>query len=60
MSLITYVNSNRQLGRPKLIQIFLFWFEEYFISLYDEFKLERKTYSEKYPVKKMFKTLRIM
>ena len=37
MPLITIVNSNRQLWRPKSIQIFLFWFEKYVISLYDEF-----------------------
>ena len=43
ISLITIVKSNFQLWRPKLIQIFLFWFEEYVISLYDEFKLESKT-----------------
>ena len=47
MSLITIVNSNQQLGRPKLIKIFLLWFEEYFISLCDEFKLEQKSDSEK-------------
>ena len=46
MSLITYVNSNRQLGRPKLIQIFLFWFEKDVIYLYNEFMLEQKKYSE--------------
>ena len=46
MSLITIVNSNRQLGRPKLNQMFLFWFEEYVIYLYGEFKLDRKTDSE--------------
>ena len=34
MSLITSVVSNRQSGRPKLIQIFIFWFEEDVISLY--------------------------
>ena len=47
MSLITIVNSNCQLGGPKLIQIFIFWFEEDVISFYNEFKIERKTYSEK-------------
>ena len=47
MSLITVLNSNSQLGRPKLIQIFLFWFEEDVISLCSEFNLERKTDSEK-------------
>ena len=39
MSLITVLNSNSQLGRPKLIQIFLFWFEEDVISLCSEFNL---------------------
>ena len=47
MSLITSVISNSQSGRPKLIQIFLFWFEEDVISLYNEFKLERRSVSEK-------------
>ena len=47
MSLITSVISNIQSRRPKLIQIFLFWFEEYVISLYNEFKLERISGSEK-------------
>ena len=47
MLLITIVNFNLQLGRPKLIQIFLFQFEEDVISLYDGFKLERGKYSEK-------------
>ena len=46
MSLIIIVNSNRQLGRPKLHQIFLFLFEGYVIYLCGEFKLERKTDSE--------------
>ena len=40
ISLIKIVNSNCQLGRPKLMQIFIFWLEEYVICLYDEFKLE--------------------
>ena len=47
MSLITSVGSNRKLGRPKLIQIFIFWFEEDVISLYNEFKFERRSDSEK-------------
>ena len=47
MSLIKNVSSDCQLGRPKLIQIFLFWFEEDFISLYNEFRLERISDSEK-------------
>ena len=59
MSLITTVNSNHQLGRPKLIKIFLFWFKEYIISLYDEFNIERKSDSEIKKIKsnqKMIKT----
>ena len=47
MSLITSVSSNCQLGRPKLIQIFIFWFEEYAISLYNEIRLEQISDSEK-------------
>ena len=60
MSLITSVISDRQSRRPKLIQIFLFWFEENVISLYNKFKLERRSGSEKreksYRVKNMFTT----
>ena len=60
MSLITSAISNRRSRRAKLIQIFLFWFEEDIISLYNEFKLERRSGSEKkeksYIVKKMFTT----
>ena len=51
MSLMTIVNSNRQLERPKLIQIFIFRFGEYVICLYDEFKLEWKTDYEKKKIK---------
>ena len=47
ISLITNVSSNRQLGRTKLIQIFLLWFGEDVISLYNEFKLEQRPDSEK-------------
>ena len=47
MSLITSVISYCQSGRPKLIQIFLFCFEEDVISLYNEFKLEWRSGSEK-------------
>ena len=47
MSLIKIVDLNHELGRPDLEQIFGFWFEEYVIFLYNEFKPERKTYSEK-------------
>ena len=43
MSLITILNSNSQLGRQELVKIFRFWFEDYVISLYNKFKLERKT-----------------
>ena len=42
MPLITIVNSNHQLMRLELIQIFLFWFEEYVIYLHNECKLEKK------------------
>ena len=45
MSLITILNSGRQLGRPKLIQILIFWFEEFVISLYNYFKHIPKTYN---------------
>ena len=41
MSLITIVNSGHQLGIPKLIQILIFWFEEFVISLYSKFNIER-------------------
>ena len=47
MSLITSVMSNRKKWRPKLMQIFIFWFEEYLISLYNEFKLENISVTEK-------------
>ena len=47
MSLITIVNYNRQLGRPKFVQIFSFWFKEDVIYFYKSFKLERKTDSGK-------------
>ena len=60
VSLITIVNSNIQIGRPNLIQIFLFCFEEDVISLYNKSKLEWKSDSEKNlktsSEKKMFKT----
>ena len=60
MSLITNVSSNRQLGRTKLIQIFLLWFGEDVISLYNSFKLEQRPDSEKKEksnlVKKIFRT----
>ena len=51
MSFIKILNSNHQLGRANLIEIFLFWFEEDVISLYDDFKLEQKTDSEKKKIK---------
>ena len=47
MSPIKIVNSNHQLGIHKLMQIFLLWFEENEISVYDEIKSEWKTDSEK-------------
>ena len=47
MSLIYSVMSNRKKWRPKLILIFLFWFEEDIISLYNEFKLEKISVTEK-------------
>ena len=39
-SLIDNVMSYKKKGRPKLILIFLFWFEEDLISLYNEYKIE--------------------
>ena len=47
MSLICSVMSNKQKGRPKLILIFLFWFEEDLISLYNEYKIEAKSVTDK-------------
>ena len=47
MSLIIIVDLNCQLGRPKLFQIFLFWFEEDVIYFHGGFKLKQKTYSDK-------------
>ena len=41
------VMSNKKKGRPKLILIFLFWFEEYLISLYNEYKIEANSVSDK-------------
>ena len=55
MSLIYSVMSNRKKGRPKLILIFLFWFEEDFISLYNEFNLEKISVIEK---KEKYKAMR--
>ena len=46
-SLIDNVMSNKKKGRPKLILIFLFWFEEYLISLYNEYNIEAKYVSDK-------------
>ena len=47
MSLIRSVMSNKKKGRSKLILIFLFWFEEDLISLYNEYKIEAKSFSDK-------------
>ena len=47
MSLIRSVMSNKKKGRSKLILIFLFWFEEDLISLYNEYKIEVKSVSDK-------------
>ena len=47
MSLISSLMSNGQLGITKLIMIFLFWFEEDIISMYNEFKLEKRSVTEK-------------
>ena len=47
MSLIRSVMSNKSKGRPKLILIFIFWFEEDLISLYNEYKIEAKSFSDK-------------
>ena len=47
MSLIRSVMPNKKKGRPKLILIFPFWFEEDLISLYNEYKTEAKSVSDK-------------
>ena len=47
MSLIRSVMPNKNKGRSKLIIIFLFWFEEDLISLYNEYKIEVKYVSDK-------------
>ena len=47
MSLICSVMSNKKKGRPKLILIYLFWFEEYLIFLYNEYRIEVKSVSDK-------------
>ena len=47
MSLIHSVMSNKKKGIPKLILIFIFWFEEDLISLYNEYKIEAKSISDK-------------
>ena len=46
-SLIENVMPNKKKGRPKLIQILLFWFEEDLISLYNEYEIEAKSVSDK-------------
>ena len=38
MSLLKMVNSIRLLGRQKLVQVFIFWFEEDVLSLCNNFK----------------------
>ena len=43
MSILSMVNSNLQLGRQKLVQVFHFWFGEGALSLYNNFKPLRKT-----------------
>ena len=45
-SLIENVMSNKKKGRSKLIQIFLFWFEEDLISMYNEYKIEARSVSD--------------
>ena len=47
ISLIYSVMSNKKKGRPKLILIYLFWFEEDHISLYNEYNIEAKSVSDK-------------
>ena len=47
MSLIRCVMSNKKKGRSKLMLIFIFWFEEDLISLYNEYKIEAKSVSDK-------------
>ena len=39
MSLLKIVNSNHQLGKQKLVQVFSFWFEEDVHYFYNDFKL---------------------
>ena len=46
-SLIDNVMSNKKKGRPKLIMVFLFWFEKDLISPYNEYKIEAKSVSDK-------------
>ena len=43
--------SNKNKGRSKLIQIFLFWFEEDLISLYNEYNIEAQSVSDKKTIK---------
>ena len=47
MSLIRSVMSNKKKGRPKFIMIYIFWFEEDLISLYNEYKIEATSVSDK-------------
>ena len=47
MSLICSVMSNKKKGRSKLILIFIVWFEEDLISLYNECKIGAKYVSDK-------------
>ena len=47
MSLIRSVMSNKKKGRSKLILIFIVWFEEDLISLYNEYNIEAKSVSDK-------------
>ena len=47
MSLIRSVMLIEKKGRSNMIIIFLFWFEEDLISLYNEYKLEAKSVYDK-------------
>ena len=51
-SLIENVISNKNKGRSKLMQIFLFWFEEDLLSLYHESKIEGQSDSGKKTITK--------
>ena len=51
-SLIDNEMPNKKKVRSKLIQILLFWFEEDLISLYNEYKIEAQSDSDKKTITK--------